>query len=275
MEEKESKLLTAVIPVKNEEANIGKCLDSLMGHEDWLDIVVVDNASTDRTAGIVRERGVPLHAQGPERSAQRNRGWMESRSRHVLFVDADMRLGEALLAEIKEMLLSDDPPDACFIREVRAGRGWWTKTRNFERSFYDGTEIDAVRIVRRDFLEKTGGFDANLIGGEDWDLSRRIEALGAKTAITANALLHDEGQFSWRRHIRKKLYYSSTLDAYREKWGNDARTKRQLGLIYRFFTVFVQNGGWKKILRHPLMTASVFLERFAVGFCFLFRKRAN
>ncbi len=268
-------LLTIVIPTRNEAKNIAKCVASFdkARDEEWCEVLVVDNASDDGTAALAEGCGVRVIAQGPERSAQRNRGWREAAGRYVCFMDADMRMPAATLAEIKARLLSPDCPEALWIRETRVGRGWWIKVRNFERGFYDGTCIDAFRVFSRALLEKTGGYDPAITGFEDWDLDRRVLALGVPVGITDGALLHDEGEFSWRRHLRKKGYYSGFTSVYRDKWGNDAVIRRQLGLYYRFFGVFVEKGKWRRALRHPLMMASIYLERVAVGLCWLAKSR--
>lgn len=268
-------LLSIVIPTKNEERNIGKCLDSLAKHRDWLEILVVDNKSGDATCELALERGVKVFTQGPERSAQRNRGWREAHGAFVCFLDADMRMPPETLNEIRTRISSPDAPDALYIREKRIGSGWWVKTRNFERSFYDATCIDALRVFKRTLLEKTGGYDETITGEEDWDLDRLCLAAGARVALTDGALLHDEGAFSWRRHIRKKAYYSGTMDLYRAKWGNDATIRKQLGIGYRFLGVFIENGKWRRALRHPLMMASIYIERIIVGAVYLMNHRRN
>ncbi len=50
-----SELVTVVVPARNEEANLGLCLSSILG-QDWrnLQVLVVDGASTDGTGAIVQ-----------------------------------------------------------------------------------------------------------------------------------------------------------------------------------------------------------------------------
>lgn len=266
-------LLTIVIPTRNEAKNIAKCIAGFdrARAEGWCEVLVVDNASDDGTAALAEGCGVRVIAQGPERSAQRNRGWREAAGRYVCFMDADMRMPPETLAEIKARLLAPDCPEGLWIRETRVGKGWWIKVRNFERSFYDATCVDALRVFSRALLERTGGYDPAITGFEDWDLDRRVLELGVPVGLTDHALLHDEGEFSWRRHLRKKGYYSGFTDVYRDKWHNDAVIRRQLGFGYRFFGVFFEKGKWRKVLRHPLLMASVYLERFVVGLCWLMK----
>ena len=77
-----------------------------------------------------------------------------------------------------------------------------------------------------------------LAGAVGFLVSARVLELGVPVGLTDHALLHDEGEFSWRRHLRKKGYYSGFTDVYRDKWHNDAVIRRQLGFGYRFFGVF-------------------------------------
>lgn len=267
-------LLSVVVPTRNEARNIGPCLAAFdeARRDGWCEVIVVDNDSEDDTAALACAAGVRVIHQGPERSAQRNRGWRESAGRYVCFLDADMRMPADTLAEIRTRICVPEAPDALYIREVRVGRGWWIRVRNFERSFYDGTCIDALRVFRRDLLEKTGGYDPDITGFEDWDLDIQCAEAGARTAITDRALLHDEGEFTWARHLRKKGYYAGFADGYRAKWGpRHPALRRQLGIGYRFFGVFVEHGKWRRALRHPLLMASIYVERVIVGARYLLR----
>ena len=68
-------LVSVVVTTKNEEKNIGKLLSSIRNqtHKD-IEIIVVDNNSTDETVKIAREFTKTVYEKGPERSAQRISG---------------------------------------------------------------------------------------------------------------------------------------------------------------------------------------------------------
>ena len=263
--------LSVIIPTKNEEPNIGACIDAFATFRDEAELIVVDNASTDRTREIATSRNCRVFVQGPERCAQRNRGWREAAGDYVLFVDADMIVPAETVREILAACAAGDA-DAWYVREVRSGRGLRIKARNFERSFYDGTCIDGLRVIRRTFLEGIGGYDENLVACEDWDLDRRLIAAGAKTAITRGHLVHNEARQDLRMFLKKKAYYATSVEAYRKKWHQDAICRLQFGLGYRFFGVFVANGGWRKLLRHPVLSFVMYCERIAVGLTYLKNK---
>ena len=258
-------ILSVVIPTKNEEANIAACVRAFDAVRSRVELIVVDNSSTDRTREIASALGARVFVQGPERCAQRNRGWREATGERVLFVDADMILPRETVEEI----LSAPADRALYVPEHRVGKGLRLKARNFERSFYDGTCIDGLRVVPRLWLEKVGGYDEGLVACEDWDLDRRLKAAGVATALAKGHLLHNEARQGLRRLLAKKAYYSGSVDAYRRKWGNDETCRRQFGVAYRFFGVFVEDGKWRRLARHPVLAAVMYFERFLVGVVYL------
>lgn len=262
-------LLGAVITTKNEEANIANCIHAFDGYRDRVDVIVVDNASTDRTKDIAAKLGARVFDKGPERSAQRNLGWREAKTGYVVILDADMILPRETIDELLA-IASAGELDAAWIREVRSGTGFRVKARNFERSFYDGTCVDALRLFSRAVLEKTGGYDENLIAGpEDWDLDIRVLASGARCAVTKGHLIHNEKNLTYRRMLEKKAYYTRSFAAYKAKWPGNGTVKRQFSPWYRFAGVFLENGKWKKVAAHPVLFAAVLFERFSVGLVYL------
>jgi hypothetical protein len=159
-----------------------------------------------------------------------------------------------------------------FVKEEIPGSGYWNRVRNFERSFYNATCVDALRVIKRSLFVEAGGYDECLCGPEDWDLDRRILSRTDRVSLTEGALIHNEGQFSLLRNLRKKRYYSSAMPAYRKKWGNDQIIRKQLGLWYRFFGVFVENGKWRRAVRRPDLLICVWAYRVMIGFAYILRK---
>ena len=264
--------LSVVITTRNEEPNIANCIRAFDAVRDEVEIIVVDNASTDATKRIAAELGAKVLDKGPERSAQRNLGWRTAGADWVIVLDADMILPEETIAEIFDSTSGEDAasPLAYWIPEIRTGSGIRVKARNFERSFYDGTCIDALRLFHKSVLEKTGGYDENLIAGpEDWELDIRVLATGAKCAVLKNHLIHNEKQLTLKRMLEKKAYYSKSMAAYQAKWKGHPALKKQFGVYYRFLGVFVENGKWKKLIMHPILAFVMYFERFMVGLTYL------
>lgn len=304
-------LVSIIVTTKNEEKNIANCLESIKAQNlssqfpipnfhSSIEIIVVDNNSTDRTKEIARRYTDKVYNFGPERSAQRNFGVREASGKYILYLDADMTLSENVISECVEKFKEGETEEgkrelvALYIPErivdLSSGESisqllnqcnqgafnlrnqcYWTKVRDFERSFYNATAIDCVRFIRRDKFLEIGGFDENLTGPEDWDFDRRINDIG-KVDIINIPLCHNEAEFNLKKYITKKSYYAKSFDKYTQKWGKDDRIiRKQLGLWYRFFGVFVENGKWKKMLKHPMLTLGMFFLRLAVGIRFSMR----
>jgi len=264
--------LSVVITTRNEEANIANCIHAFDAFRDEVEVIVVDNASTDRTKAIAVELGATVLEKGPERSAQRNLGWQTASADWVVVLDADMILPRETVDEILQVA-QDAKVDGCWIPEVRTGKGLRVKARNFERSFYDGTCIDALRLFRKSVLEKTGGYDENLIAGpEDWELDIRVLATGASCIVLEHHLIHNEKQLTLKRMLEKKAYYSKSMATYQAKWTGHPALRRQFSLGYRFLGVFVESGKWRRLLRHPILAAVMYFERVLVGFTYLLNR---
>lgn len=273
-------LVSVIVTTKNEEKNIENCLRSIQEQTySNLEIIVVDNASADKTIAIAERFSARVFDKGPERSAQRNFGVDNSSGTFILYLDADMILSPNVVSECVSKISSNPKLVALFVPENIVGSGFWIAVRQFERSFYTGSVIDCVRFVRKDTFLKSGGFDSNLCGPEDWDFDKRIRALG-DVAVIESPLFHNEGEFELSFYLKKKSYYSVSMSTYTEKWGkDDPDIKKQLGLLYRYFYVFVENKKFLHFFRHPILMIGMYYLRFRVGWAFLkskyFRSRAH
>jgi glycosyltransferase involved in cell wall biosynthesis len=261
-------LVSIVITTKNEEKNIENCLKSIKNQTfKDIELIVVDNFSSDKTARLADKYTSRVYFKGNERSVQRNFGASVAKGKYLLYLDADMLLSPTLIEECVNKCESKNV-DALYIPERIIGVGFWIKVRDFERSFYTGTVIDAVRFLRRDLFLEVKGFDETLIGPEDWDLDRRIRKIG-RTDVAIIPLYHNEGKFNISRYLKKKAYYSDGIKHYIEKWGNDSETSKQIGLRYRIIGVFFEQGKWKKLLRYPLLSIGLYFLRFRVALGYL------
>jgi glycosyltransferase involved in cell wall biosynthesis len=270
------KIVSVIITTKNEETNIRKCLDSVKRQnfqERYIEIIVVDNNSIDLTKEIARSYTDKVYNYGPERSAQRNFGVKQASGEYILYLDADMSLSENVIGECVEMCESGKRI-ALYIPERIIGRGFWARTRDFERSFYNATAIDCVRFVRRDKFLEISGFDEALTGPEDWDFDRRIRKMG-EVGIVKSPLYHHEGNIDFKKYLAKKSYYSNSFNNYIMKWGsNDLIIRKQLGGKYRIFTVFIEDGKWKRLLVHPVLAFKMFILRLMIGIKYYISRKA-
>ena len=182
-----------------------------------------------------------------------------------------MVLSENVAEECMEKVSKDKNIIALYIPEIVAGKSFFSKVRRFERGFYDGTAIDAVRFIKKEIFLEAGGFDEKMYAGEDWDLNKRLKTLG-KFDIIESPLYHNESEFRLAKYLNKKGYYSKNLNVYVDKWGkDDSDVKKQFGFYYRFLGVFIEKGKWERLIRHPILAAGMYFLRLMVGFKYLMR----
>ena len=212
--------VTVVVPTKNAARTLAACLQSLRSQTHPCRTVVVDNGSTDSTRAIAEDGADAVLEIGPERSAQRNHGARTYPAEFVGFIDADMVLQPTVVAEAVAALRAG--AGSVIVPERTVGSGFWVEVRAFERSFYDGSDaIEAARFFRWDVFDRAGGFDEQLTGPEDWDLSESAREL-APVARTAAVIEHDEGTIGYLDACRKKAYYAEGVRRYVAKRGVSA-----------------------------------------------------
>ena len=97
--------ISAVIITKNEENNIGQCIDALL----WADeIVVVDAFSSDRTVEICKKYTKKIFTNDfIDFSSQKNYALSKSANDWILFVDADEKITPELREEISALRADD------------------------------------------------------------------------------------------------------------------------------------------------------------------------
>jgi glycosyltransferase involved in cell wall biosynthesis len=92
-------MISVIVLTKNEEENIGRCLNSVL----WADeIIVVDDESTDKTVEIAKSLGASVikHSLNNNFSQQRNFALSLAKHEWALFLDADEEISSKLKEEI-------------------------------------------------------------------------------------------------------------------------------------------------------------------------------
>jgi glycosyltransferase involved in cell wall biosynthesis len=112
--------VTVIVPVKNEELNLPKCLDRLTGFNQ---VIVMDSNSTDRTYDITQEYGVEYTNFEWNGQFPKKRNWalrnLDIRHEWVLFLDADEYLTNAFVQELQEKILDTSK------------NGYWVVFKNY------------------------------------------------------------------------------------------------------------------------------------------------
>ena len=169
-----------IVPTKNAERTIAACVRSLRGQHlepgvcDRVEVVLVDNHSTDRTVELATPYVDHVEIAGPERCAQRNLGAARSAGDVVVFVDADMVLEPTIAVESARAIAHGDL-DLLVLPELAFGESFFAECRSLEKRLYLGdASVEAGRAIRHTLFDTVGGWDETLTAGEDWDLGVRL-----------------------------------------------------------------------------------------------------
>ncbi len=258
-------LVSVIVPTCNSSRVLEGCLESIR-HQTYrnIELIVVDNNSTDITKEIARKYTDNVFNKGPERSAQRNYGVDQSKGAYVALVDSDMKLSANVIFRSVEKMESDEMIQCIVIPEESFGEGFWAQCKKLERSFYVGVSwIEAARFFRKDTYIQAGGYDENMVSGEDWDLSQRVEKVG-RTERIDDFIFHNEGRISLWKTIRKKYYYAQTLSAYLTKNQKEGKAKNQTGILIRYWLFLSQP---VRLFKNPLLgLGMLFMKTCEFGF---------
>jgi glycosyltransferase involved in cell wall biosynthesis len=191
--------LSFVIPAHNEEVFIGACLESIRREVQRaphpVEVVVVNNASTDRTKEIALAHAHVRVIDEPMKGIVRARkaGFRATTGELVANVDADAVLPPGWLARVFAEF-ARDPRLVCLsgplvYRDLPVLTQWLAKTFYlpaiiigfpFRLFFHIGAITQGGNFVlRRNAWEAVGGFDTSIdFYGEDTDVARRLQKIG-------------------------------------------------------------------------------------------------
>ncbi|MDD2898176.1 MAG: glycosyltransferase [Desulfuromonadaceae bacterium] len=206
---------SVIIPAKNEEANIGRCIDSIV-NVDWdrsqYEIIVVDNGSSDRTVAIAQEKGAQVFVK-PELtiSGLRNFGAQCASGEILAFIDADCTVIPTWLEKASVYLSRTDvacfgsppivPVDATWVPKA------WFAVRKKKEDCCETDWLESMNMfVRREAFTASGGFDESLITCEDYDLTLRLKQHGLLMCDSSIVAVHHGEAATVRHFYRKELW---------------------------------------------------------------------
>lgn len=191
--------LAFVIPAYNEERLIGNCLTALKAEITRsgvpAEIIVVNNASADRTAEIARSfEGVTVVDEMEKGLVHaRKAGFAATDVELVANIDADTELTEGWITTVMTEFNANPDLVALSGPYIYHDMAWYN--RALVRLFYYfayllyllnrfvfniGSMIQGGNfVIRRDAWEKAGGFDTSIaFYGEDTDVAVRLHKVG-------------------------------------------------------------------------------------------------
>jgi glycosyltransferase involved in cell wall biosynthesis len=206
-------LISVVIPVKNGERELGRCLEALRRsvHQDY-ECIVVDDGSSDRSAEVAERFGVRVirsqSSLGP--AAARNRGAREARGDILFFIDADVCVGPDSVGRVAENFAADPELDAVIgsYDDSPEAADFLSQYKNLMHSFVHQSAQESASTfwsgcgaMRRAVFEQYSGFseDYKRPAIEDIELGYRLTAGGRKILLDKGLLVkHLKAWSFWR-----------------------------------------------------------------------------
>mgnify|MGYP000209180453 CR=1 FL=1 len=217
---KDKPLVSVIVITKNSEKTLYECLESVKRQTyKNIELIVVDNYSTDRTRDIAREFGARVYVKGPERSSQMNYGARVAKGDYLYFMGSDFVLTSGLIEECVSLM--EQGYDAVIVWNVSdPSKSLWAKTRFYERlSYYGSGTYEGARFVKRELFFNVGGFDEEIFANEDIAFGRKLLKAGVKIGRTRhNYELHIGEPRSLKEIVIKTYYYGASVKSYFTKY---------------------------------------------------------
>ena len=184
--------LTVIVCAYNEEKYLRECLSSLLKNppENLYEIIVVDNASTDRTAEIARGFEKVRVVSEPQKglTRARQRGFLESQTELLAYVDADTRIMPGWykfmnesFGRDRELICLSGPYDYNY--DLKSWQTFWVRIYLWVVALLPRAKRPVIFggnfAVKKQSLERIKGFDTSIeFFGEDTNLARRLAEVG-------------------------------------------------------------------------------------------------
>lgn len=234
--------VSIIIPARNEEENIGRCLDSLLMQDypkDLMEIIVVDDQSTDQTANIVNNyqdgRIKLISILEDEKFGKKSavsKGIQSASNEIIITTDADCVFKKTWLATIVTYKLEHD---AVMVAAPVAFRKEKTYLDVFQSlDFISLQGITAVGVSNKIFnmcnganllytktaFEKVGGFDGidQIASGDDMLLMEKMSVEfpnQIKYCAAHNAIVETATAGSWKAFMQQRIRWTSKAKNYK------------------------------------------------------------
>ena len=269
---KDNNLVSIVIPTYNSDETIEKCLESIKNQTyEIIEVIVVDKLSNDKTVAYAKDYGVKIfQINAKERSEQINFGAKRTSGKYIYRVDSDFILDPTVVEEAVEKCEKENYDAICVQNRSDPSISFWAKVRKLERDCYSDDELNiAAGFFRRDVFEAIGGFDEELVAGEDYDLHNRLLKNSYKIGRIESQEIHIGEPKTLGDIARKHYYYGKTLTKFLEK--NKGKAIKQLNPIR---PAFIKH--WRDFLKQPIVTIGFIIYQlvryFSAGLGYLSEK---
>jgi glycosyltransferase involved in cell wall biosynthesis len=217
--------VSVVVPVYNQEGYIRECVESALGQDyEPLEVLVVDDGSTDRTSAILKSFGPRIRYIRQENrgaAAALNHGLRLARGTLVGWLSGDdLYLPGKITAQVQAfqadpslgLVYTDWVMIGASGQEVQTVRAPRPPAERFVRELLKGNFINGSSVlIKKQCLEKAGYFDETLAADVDGDMWFRLLKHGTRFGHVAQPLL------KYRRHPSNLSHRYRLMQAYKDQ----------------------------------------------------------
>lgn len=220
---KELPLVSVIVPTWNSSRTLSSCLSSIENQTyKQIEILIVDGGSTDNTVAMAREHGVKVVKSNMRgMTLQRNIGVRYAKGELLLHIDSDEVLHSKLVEECVNKVF-EEKFEALFIPTIDTGLTYIGKSRCLASviSLALGKDIRgpnaALRFYVKDVFKTVGGYDEDLLVGEDVIFGARCLNHKFKISRSKFYILH-YGTESLGNIFLKKYAYGKTFKKFEKR----------------------------------------------------------
>lgn len=173
-------LISVIIPTYQHASALPACVEAVFAQTyPNLEIIVVDDGSTDNTQEILKkyqDRVKSIHQDNQGSNPARNRGLQEAKGEFVICCDADVIMKPQMLEKMYQALVSR--PEASY-----AYASFWFGWKHFAGQEFDGEKLRQTNFIHTSSLARKAdfpGFDDKVKRLQDWDVWLTMLAQGKR-----------------------------------------------------------------------------------------------
>ena len=247
--------LSVVVIGRNEGHRLSRCLESVqsMDHaRSALELIYVDSDSEDGSRELATTLGakvIHLRTNRPCAALARNAGWREANAPTVLFLDGDTTLHPDFVRRAMHEFTEENVGVVWgHRRETRPRASWYNRVLDLDWVYPPGDSefCGGDALIRKSVLEQVGGFDENLIAGEEPEMCARIRRLGhvirhVDRPMSGHDLAIVRWSQYWRRALRAGYAYAQVARRFRGSpsplWQRESRRNVLHGSVVVFLPI--------------------------------------
>lgn len=302
----DSPLVTVLMPVFNGEKYLAEAIESIL-HQTFRDFefLIIDDGSIDGTAEILhryalQDKRIRLHHHQTNQGliAALNKGLELARGKFIARMDQDdVSLPERLAKQVDFLETNPEIGVLGTLVQIMDGSG------NISYTWPYFTQHDALRwclcffnpimhpavMMRREIVERAGGYSSDMVDAEDYDLWRRLSNL-TRLSNLPDVLLHlrlheaNVSKVHFSEQQRNSVRISSMMISHilneevphsqvQRLWDREFKTasdvRQAAELVYRLYQAIIANGDFSPIEKQAIRRDA------AIRMCVLTRQWVN